>query len=382
VGEADVQAGIAARRAYAASGVDVDAGERAVELMRASVAATHGPGVFGGLGGFASAVALPAGYEHPVLVSATDGVGTKTAVVAALGRYDTIGEDLVAMCADDVVCMGARPLFFLDYVAVGRVDPEVVAAIVGGVARGCSLAGCSLVGGETAEHPGLMGPHEFDLAGFCVGVAERSELLDATTAIPGDALIGIASSGLHANGFSLVRALLAEHRIDLRRPYFEVLSDVLGRHAERDEPDVAFRTLGDVLVEPTRIYAPALLGLRADLAAQGHAVRGFAHVTGGGLPGNVPRALPNELAARVEVGTWPQPSVFGLIARLSGMDGAELRATLNAGIGMVAVVPRGAVVAALEMLATRGLAAWRIGSVVAAAEAGGRRYVEVEGGSA
>ena len=209
--------------AYRGAGVDIDAGERAVELMRASVEATRRPEVIGGLGGFASAMALPPGMREPVLVSSTDGVGTKTAIAMALGRYDTIGLDLVAMCADDLVCAGAEPLFFLDYVAVGRVFPERVAAIVGSVADGCRLAGCSLIGGETAEHPGLMEPDEFDLAGFCVGVVERDRLLDGTAARAGDALVGIAASGLHSNGFSLVRRIVADAGVALDEGYAELV---------------------------------------------------------------------------------------------------------------------------------------------------------------
>src|SRR5689334_21154880 len=187
------------RHAYAESGVDVEAGDRAVELMRAAVERTHGPNVLGGLGGFGAAVTIPPGYRAPVLISATDGVGTKTAIAAALGRYDTIGRDLVAMCADDVVCSGADPLFFLDYVAVGRLEPGQVAELVAGVAAGCETAGCALVGGETAEHPGLMQPGEFDLAGFCVGIVERDDLLDGRSVEAGDAIVGIAANGLHAN---------------------------------------------------------------------------------------------------------------------------------------------------------------------------------------
>ena len=198
------------RAAYTRAGVDVDAGERAVELMRASVASTRRPEVLGGLGGFGSAVAIPPGFREPVIVSSTDGVGTKTAIAWALGRYDTIGQDLVAMCADDVVCSGAEPLAFLDYVAVGRLDPRNVADLVAGVAEGCRQAGCALIGGETAEHPGLMEANEFDLAGFCIGVGERDRLLDGTAARAGDAIVGLASSGLHANGYSLVRALIAQ----------------------------------------------------------------------------------------------------------------------------------------------------------------------------
>jgi phosphoribosylformylglycinamidine cyclo-ligase len=361
--------------------VDVDAGERAVELMRARVIATHGPEVLDGIGGFASAVSLPPGYRDPVLVSATDGVGTKTALAWAMRRFDTIGIDLVAMCADDVVCRGARPLFFLDYLAVGRVDPPVVAEIVGGMARGCQLAGCSLVGGETAEHPGLMAPEEFDLAGFCVGIAERGELFDELAAHAGDVLVGIASSGLHANGYSLVRAVVAEHRLDLGRPYLDVLRDHLGiadAEALADaEPTVAPVTLGEALLTPSRIYGPDILALRDELARAGTPLAGVAHVTGGGLPGNVPRVLAEGLAAAVRPGSWPEPSAVRLIAALGRLEGHEVRATLNAGIGMVAVVPRAGTERALGYLADRALRAWAIGEVVPVSATGGPRYLEV-----
>ena len=367
------------RAAYAAAGVDVDAGERAVELMRARVAATHGPDVIEGIGGFGAAVALPAGYRDPVLVSSTDGVGTKTRIAGSLRRFDTIGQDLVAMCADDVVCLGARPLFFLDYVAVGRIQPAEVADLVGGVARGCELAGCALVGGETAEHPGLMDPDEFDLAGFCVGIAERDELLDGKAAVAGDALVGIASTGLHSNGYSLVRALITERGLDLRAPYLEIVRRVLGdAEAARvgtHEPSHVMAALGDVLLTPTRIYALDVLALRAALETRGVPVRGLAHITGGGLHGNVPRALPEHLAANVAVGSWPVPSVFRLVAALGGLDGPELRAILNAGIGMVMVVPDHGAGPAIEALAERGLDAWRIGSVEPVDRAG-TRYME------
>jgi len=373
-------AGSVARRAYAASGVDVQAGERAVELMRDAVASTHRAEVLGGLGGFAAAVAMPAGRRDPVLVSATDGVGTKTAIAAAAGRFDTIGIDLVAMCADDVVCTGAEPLFFLDYIAVGRLVPALVAELVGSVAAGCREAGCALVGGETAEHPGLMPEEAFDVAGFCVGVVERDRMLDATAARPGDAIVGIASSGLHANGFSLVRALLAEHDIDLAEPYQERLVRTLGEataaEALADEPEHALATVAEVLLTPTRIYARGVLGLRGDLVSAGSDVHGFAHVTGGGLPGNLPRMLPPGLGVRVDPGRWRLPSVFRLVAALGGLDGPELRATLNAGIGMAVAVPAAVVDAAVASLAARGLRATRIGEVVDAGTIGGRRYAE------
>ncbi len=370
-----------ARAAYARAGVDVGAGERAVELMRGSVASTRRPEVLGGLGGFGSAFTIPAGVRDPVIVSSTDGVGTKTAIAAALRRFDTIGVDLVAMCADDVVCTGAEPVAFLDYVAVGRLDPVNVAELVAGVADGCRRAGCALVGGETAEHPGLMAADEFDLAGFCIGVVERSSLLDGTTARPGDAIVGLASSGLHANGFSLVRALVAEHDLDLATPYQAVLRRVLGDAAAAAaiavEPDHALATLGDVLLTPTRVYARDMLAVRAALAADGHDVRGIAHVTGGGLPGNVPRALPEALGARLDPAAWPLPSVIGLVGALGGLEDDELRATFNGGLGMVLVVPPAAADRAVELMDERGLAAWVVGQVVDAAGLDGRRYAEV-----
>ncbi|HET7029093.1 MAG TPA: phosphoribosylformylglycinamidine cyclo-ligase [Candidatus Limnocylindrales bacterium] len=366
------------RTAYAASGVDVDAGDRAVELMRAAVERTHGPHVLGGLGGFGAAVTIPPGFREPVLISATDGVGTKTAIAGALGRFDTIGRDLVAMCADDVVCSGAAPLFFLDYVAVGRLDPVQVADLVAGVAAGCQDAGCALVGGETAEHPGLMPPGEFDLAGFCVGVVERDELIDGSAVEAGDAIIGLASSGLHSNGFSLVRQQVNKWDLALDRPYQEQLILTLGGEAAADaigdEPEHALATLGDVLLTPTTIYAGSLVRVRAALRQAGHDLRGIAHVTGGGLPGNVPRALPLELSARLDPSTWRVPSVARLIAALAGLDDTELRATFNAGIGMTVVVAPGAVPATLHAFAREGLAGTVIGEVTPAD--GGPRYVE------
>jgi phosphoribosylformylglycinamidine cyclo-ligase len=360
--------------AYREAGVDIDAGERAVALMRTAVEATRRPEVVGGLGGFASAMALPAGMREPLLVSSTDGVGTKTAIAMALRRYDTIGRDLVAMCADDLVCAGAEPLFFLDYVAVGRVIPERVAAIVASVAEGCGLAGCSLIGGETAEHPGLMEPDEFDLAGFCVGVVERDRLLDGTAARAGDALIGIASSGLHSNGFSLVRRVVAETDLDLGEGYAELLGRILGP-AVAPEPEMASLTLGEVLLTPTRIYSKAILELRRHLDEVGASLRGVSHITGGGLPGNVPRVLPEGLGACVHPVAWPMPSVMQLVGALGGLSEAELRSTFNGGLGMVCVVPAEAVETAIESLDDACLTAWHVGDVVSI-DAGGARYSE------
>jgi phosphoribosylformylglycinamidine cyclo-ligase len=349
--------------AYRRAGVDIDAGERAVALMRGAVEATRRPEVLGGLGGFASAVALPAGYKEPILVSSTDGVGTKTAIAMALGRYDTIGHDLVAMCADDLVCAGAEPLFFLDYVAVGRVDPERVATIVASIADGCRVAGCSLIGGETAEHPGLMDADEFDLAGFCVGVAERSRLLDGTAARAGDTIVGIASSGLHSNGYSLARRIVADERLDLGEDYGELVGRILGP-ATAPEPETAGRTLGEVLLTPTRIYAKAILGLRAALNVAGSDLRGVAHVTGGGLPGNVPRMLPEGLGARLHPDRWPMPSIMALLGALGSLSVAELRSTFNGGLGMVVAVPPEAAEPAVAHLEGSGLRAWVVGEVV------------------
>jgi phosphoribosylformylglycinamidine cyclo-ligase len=367
--------GSAPREAYTRAGVDVEAGDRAVALMRSAVESTRRPEVVGGLGGFGGAVAIPAGYREPVIVSSTDGVGTKTALASALGRWETIGIDLVAMCADDVVCTGAEPLAFLDYVAVGRIDPEAVAALVGGVAAGCVAAGCALVGGETAEHPGLMEAGTFDLAGTCLGIVERAGLLDGTAARPGDVILGLPSSGLHANGYTLVRALLAQWDIALERPYQEQLSMTLG-DSERDlimasEPEVALATVGDVLLTPTRIYARRILEARRALLARGHDLRGIAHVTGGGLPGNVPRALPAGLGARLDPARWWMPSIVRLMGALGGIDGLETRATFNGGLGMVVVVAPDALDVATEVLPE----ALVVGEVAAAAELGAR-YVE------
>ena len=368
------------RRAYVRSGVDVAAGERTVELIRDAVASTRRPEVVGGLGGFAGAIGLPAGLRDPLLVSATDGVGTKTAIAAALERFDTIGIDLVAMCVDDVVCSGAAPLLFLDYVAVGRLDPADVAVLVGGIAGGCREAGCALLGGETAEHPGLMDEDTFDLAGFCVGVVERERAIDGSTIRAGDAIVGLAASGLHANGFSLIRALLAQYDLDLRSPYQERLRRSLGDAATETalavEPALALATLGEVVLAPSRVYAGAILRLRAALEAVGHDLRGVAHVTGGGLPGNVPRALPDGLGARLDPTLWPMPSVMRLFGALGGLEDDELRATFNGGLGMIVVVPREAVDPTIAALATEAIPAWLVGEVVPVETLDGRRYAE------
>lgn len=371
------------RAAYRAAGVDIEAGERAVELMRRHVESTRGTrdlGGLGGLGGFGGAFAIPDGYREPLLIASTDGVGTKTAIATAVGRFDTIGIDLVAMCVDDVVCTGAEPLAFLDYVAVGELDPAEVAEFVGGVAAGCRQAGCALVGGETAEHPGLMAADAFDLAGTAIGVVERSRAIDGSAVRAGDAIVGIAASGLHSNGFSLVRSLVAEWELDLAEPYQARLRRTLG-DVETDDaliraPGEAMATLGEVLLTPTLIYARSLLAVREALTARGWDLHGLAHITGGGLPGNVPRALPDGLAARLDPTRWVMPSVMQLIAALAGMDDAELRAIYNGGLGMIAVVPPSAVATAIATLAQHDLKALLVGEVVDAATLDGGRYTE------
>jgi phosphoribosylformylglycinamidine cyclo-ligase len=344
------------RAAYVASGVDVEAGERSVELLRGRIglAGALGADLLGGLGGFGAALELPEGYQRPVLVSGADGVGTKTEVARALGRYDTIGRDLVAMCVDDVVCHGARPWLFFDYLAVGRLDPERVATIVGGIADGCAEAGAMLVGGETAEHPGVMEPDAFDLAGFCVGIVERDRLIDGSATRAGDAIVGIASSGLHANGYSLVRSALRNTGTSL-------------------EAALGDATLGEALLEPTAIHAPHVLAVAEALGAGLH---GVAHVTGGGLPGNLPRAVAPGLGVVVHPDRWPVPPVMARIASLAELDAAELRATFNGGIGMALVVEPSAAPAVIGLLAGRGQKSWIIGEVVPIDVTGPSRYRE------
>jgi phosphoribosylformylglycinamidine cyclo-ligase len=352
--------------------------------MRPAVEATRRPEVVGGLGGFGGAIAIPAGYREPLIVASTDGVGTKTAIASALGRWDTIGRDLVAMCADDVVCCGAEPLAMLDYIAVGRLHPEQIATLVGGIADGCAEAGCALIGGETAEHPGLMEPGEFDLSGTCIGVVERDALLDGGTALAGDVIVGMLASGLHANGYSLVRQVIAEAGLALEEPYQEALRrglkivDDLRPLDIEAEPELRLATLGEVLLTPTRIYASAVLHARALLRDRGLDLRGAAHITGGGLPGNLPRAVPPGLAAEVDPGRWPLPSVMALVGALAGLGGPEMRATFNGGIGMALIVPPdgAALDELIRTLIGDGFAAAIIGRIVASGAA--ERYREVD----
>ena len=330
---------------YAAAGVSIEAGDRAVELMKDAVKRTRRPEVLGGLGGFAGLFSLDlARYRKPVLASSTDGVGTKIAIARAVDRHDTIGIDLVAMVVDDLVVVGAEPLFMSDYIATGKVDPARIAAIVGGIAEGCVRAGCALIGGETAEHPGVMADDDYDISGTGVGVVESEELLGAHRVQSGDRLIALGSSGLHSNGYSLVRHVLLE-RGGLDLGY---------RPAE-----LGGRTLAEELLEPTRIYALDCLALAREASA-----RGFAHVTGGGLAGNLARVLPSHLDAVVARDTWAPPPIFDLIARTGPVRLDQLELTFNLGVGMVAIIPADTTDAALALLAERGVPAWLLGEVV------------------
>ena len=339
---------------YAAAGVDIAAGDRAVDLMRAAIRRTSRPEVVGGIGGFAGlfdASALSR-MQRPLLATSTDGVGTKVMLAARLQAYDTIGVDLVGMVVDDLVVCGAEPLFMTDYAVFGKVSPERVAAIVGGIARGCVAAGCALIGGETAEHPGHLRPGDFDLAGAATGVVDAARLLGAHRVQPGDVVIGMPSSGLHANGFSLVRSI-----IDAPRGGAGGGRDSLDLDAE---PAGLERPLGQELLEPTRIYALDCLALAG--AADVHAI---AHVTGGGLAANLARVLPPHADAVLDRRTWTPAPVFGFLARSGGVPAAELERVFNMGVGMAAIVAGTDADQALSLLADRGMAAWVLGQVEA-----------------
>jgi phosphoribosylformylglycinamidine cyclo-ligase len=330
---------------YAAAGVDIGAGDRAVELMRAAVARTAGPEVIGGIGGFAGLfdAAKVAGLRRPLLATSTDGVGTKVVIAQRLRRFDTIGLDLVAMVVDDLVVCGAEPLFMTDYIVCGRVDPDRVATIVAGIADGCVRAGCALIGGETAEHPGHFAADDFDLAGAATGLVDADRLLGPDRVRPGDVVIGMAASGLHSNGYSLVRAILDAPRSGL---------DLDSQPAELSQP------LGAELLTPTRIYARDCLALAGSCA-----VRTFAHVTGGGLAGNLARVLPPHADAVLDRGSWQPAPVFGLLAERGGVDTPELERVFNMGVGMAAVVAASDCDRALRLLAERDVPSWVLGQI-------------------
>jgi phosphoribosylformylglycinamidine cyclo-ligase len=352
---------------YADAGVDTKAGDLAVELMKDAVRATHGPTVLGGFGGFAGMVDASAlrDMRRPLLATSTDGVGTKVAIAQAMDVHDTIGHDLVGMVVDDIVVVGARPLLMTDYIACGKVVPERIAAIVRGIAEACSLAGVPLVGGETAEHPGLLGADEYDVAGACTGVVEADAVLGPERVREGDVLIALASSGLHSNGYSLVRRVIAH----------------AGWGLERHVPTLG-RTLGEELLEPTRVYAAACLALAEDERNEVHA---YTHVTGGGLAANLARVLPPGTVGHVDRASWVVPPVFDLVRELGSVPWSDLEHTLNLGAGMVAVVGAAGAEAALAAATELGLDPWVLGRVGALAEHGDGELISgtkgVDGGA-
>ena len=330
--------------AYAAAGVDITAGYRAVELMKSHIARTMTAGVASDIGGFGGLFELDtAGMERPVLVSGTDGVGTKLRIAQLMDRHDTIGVDCVAMCVNDIICCGARPLFFLDYIACGRNVPEKIAAIVAGVAEGCVQAGCALVGGETAEHPGMMAEDDYDLAGFSVGVVDKSKIIDNSAMAAGDAVIALPSSGVHSNGFSLVRRVFNVEHADLKSPV-----EALGG-----------RGLGEALLTPTRIYVKPILALLEQVA-----VRGISHITGGGFYENIPRSIPDGLCARIERSAVRVLPIFDLLARTGRIPERDMFNTFNMGVGMSVVVPGDQADRAVALLKEQGEEAYLLGEIV------------------
>ena len=329
---------------YAAAGVDITAGYKAVELMKAHVARTMTAGMAENIGGFGGLFELDtAGMSHPCLVSGTDGVGTKIRIAQLLDRHDTIGIDCVAMCVNDVICCGAKPLFFLDYIACGKNVPEKIAAIVSGVAEGCVQAGAALVGGETAEHPGMMGEDDYDLAGFTVGAVDRDRVVDKNRTAPGDVVIALPSTGVHSNGFSLVRRVFNVERADLRAP----IGALDGRG------------LGEVLLTPTRIYVKPVLALLEQVE-----VHGISHITGGGFYENIPRSIPDGLGAKIEKAALQTPVIFDFIARSGSIPERDMYNTFNMGVGMSITVPKEQADRALAVLRESGENAYLIGGIV------------------
>ena len=328
---------------YKQSGVDIDAGDALVERIKPLAARTRRPELLSGVGGFGGLFAIPPGkYREPVLVSGTDGVGTKLKVAFLANRHDTVGIDLVAMSVNDVLTCGAEPLFFLDYFATSKLEVAQAEQVISGIARGCELAGCTLLGGETAELPGFYGKNEYDLAGFAVGIVERSRIIDGKSIVPGDVLIGLASSGLHSNGYSLARKVLLD---DAKLPL------------DRPAPGLD-RSLADALLEPTCIYVKDALALCAAVT-----VKGLAHITGSGIPGNLPRCLPDGTRAVLRESAWPRPGIFDLIARTGAVARDEMFSTFNMGLGLIAVVAPGEAAAALRLLESRGVRAFQVGTI-------------------
>ncbi|HEY0975070.1 MAG TPA: phosphoribosylformylglycinamidine cyclo-ligase [Solimonas sp.] len=326
---------------YRDAGVDIDAGDALVDDIKKIVKSTRRPEVLAGVGGFGALVGLPKKYKQPVLVSGTDGVGTKLRLGIDTGRVQGLGQDLVAMCVNDVLVSGAEPLFFLDYYATGKLDPRTAAQVIKGIAQGCKLAGCALVGGETAEMPGMYHDGDFDLAGFCVAVAEKSKIIDGSKIRAGDVMIALPSSGPHSNGYSLVRKILAVSK------------------AKLDQPLSGKTTLGDALLAPTHIYVKPIL----KLLAQGIAVRGMSHITGGGIPGNLPRCFPKGVGAVIDTQSWQQPAVFDWLQQAGNVDQDEMYRVFNCGIGFVAIVPRLQAAKALASLKKSGARPWVLGEI-------------------
>ncbi len=327
---------------YRDAGVDIDAGNRLVDRIKPHARRTLRPGVLGGLGGFGALFELPLDrYRQPVLVSGTDGVGTKLKLALELNRHDTIGIDLVAMCVNDVLVVGAEPLFFLDYYATGKLDVEVAAEVIKGIADGCEQAGAALVGGETAEMPGMYSDGDYDLAGFCVGVVEKARIIDGSRVKPGDALLGLASSGPHSNGYSLIRKILAVSGVKLDQPFDS-------------------RTLGEALLAPTRIYVKPILRLLEQAE-----VRAIAHITGGGLTENLPRVLPAHTKAVIDTQSWQRPAVFQWLQQQGGVAEAEMRRTFNCGVGLVVCVAADDAERVQTMLRDAGETVWRLGHIAA-----------------
>ena len=325
---------------YAEAGVDIAAGDALVERIKPFAKRTLRPEVLAGIGGFGALVDIGQRYRHPVLVAGTDGVGTKLKLAFALDRHDTVGIDLVAMSVNDILVQGAEPLFFLDYFASGKLDVDVAAAVIQGIAKGCEQANCALIGGETAEMPGMYAAGEYDLAGFAVGVVEKDAIIDGRSIAAGDVVIGIASSGPHSNGFSLIRKIVEAKHVHFEMPF-------------------EGRTLGDVLLEPTRIYVRPLLRLIGEVR-----VKGMAHITGGGLVENIPRVLPNKLQARLDRKRWPRPGIFDWLQHEGKVSDAEMHRVFNCGIGMVVVVAAADAKRALAVLENAGERAQQIGEIV------------------
>ena len=344
---------------YRDAGVDIDAGDALVEAIRPIAGATKRPGVLAGVGGFGALFEIPPGqYREPVLVSSTDGVGTKLKLAIELNRHDTIGIDLVAMCVNDLIVQGAEPLFFLDYFATGKLDNKVAEQVIQGIGAGCRQAGCALVGGETAEMPGMYSKTDYDLAGFTVGVVEKSKIIDGSRVKANDTLIGIASSGAHSNGYSLIRKIIKVRKAKLDRSF-----DVQGstNAAGGRMPGAAHgRSLGEVLLEPTRIYVKPLLALMRELP-----VHAAAHITGGGLPGNVPRVLPAGVRAVIDSRAWKRPAIFDWLQEMGGIEDFEMYRTFNCGVGMVLVLDAADAEKALKQLEASGETAAIIGHIEA-----------------